>query len=56
MKMSRYMLSGAALGYAVGCRMEAIQRAMRRAAKRAKRFVNRKLGLICPASRLRAVC
>ncbi|MBQ9196243.1 MAG: hypothetical protein IJ157_03280 [Clostridia bacterium] len=45
MKMAKYMVSGALMGYAVGCRMESTRKYMLRAVKRAKRMLSRKLGL-----------
>ena len=45
MKLSRYMMSGAVLGYAVGCKMEKARKAAMRAVKRAKRMLARRLGL-----------
>lgn len=45
MKLSKYMMSGALVGYAVGCKMEEIRRYAARSAKRAKRMLRRKLGL-----------
>lgn len=45
MKLSKYMVSGAMIGYAVGCRMEEIRRVAMRSAKRMKRLLSRKLGI-----------
>lgn len=45
MKMTKYMMSGALMGYAVGCRMEQMRRVAGRAWKRARRLMTRKLGL-----------
>ncbi len=45
MKLSKYMMSGAVIGYAVGCKMEDMRKYAMRAVKRMKRMLSRKLGL-----------
>lgn len=45
MKMTKYMMSGALMGYAVGCRMEKARKYAMRSMKRVKRMLSRKLGL-----------
>ena len=45
MKLYKYMLTGAAAGYAVGCKMGTLRRHAMRAVKRMKREVCRRLGL-----------
>jgi|GEM_PF-1274140 len=45
MKLYKYMLSGAVMGYAVGCKAEKVRRYAMRAMKQMKRTVARRLGL-----------
>jgi len=45
MKMYKYMLTGAAAGYALGCRMGQMRRYAQRSFKQMKRFISRKLGI-----------
>lgn len=45
MKLYKYMLSGAVIGYAMGCRMESMRKYALRTMKRAQRLARRKLGL-----------
>ena len=45
MKMTKYMMSGALMGYALGCRVEKARKVTMRTMKRMKKMLSRRLGL-----------